>query len=87
MIQKAIKMKKREIKTTTTNLTNITIKMTKFDGMWPISKHYTSMFETGYFPNLLQNLLHELGNYVCTLYNTRMVSKPRRVMWSSLPYK
>jgi ribonuclease HI len=24
-------------------------------GLWPVTKHYTSMFETGHFPNLLQD--------------------------------
>ena len=24
-----------------------------FVGMWPVAEHYTSMFETGHFPNLL----------------------------------
>jgi hypothetical protein len=25
----------------------------KFMGIWPVTEHYTSMFETGHFPNLL----------------------------------
>ena len=33
-------------------------------GLWPVTEHYTSMFETGHFPNLLQDVLHELGTYV-----------------------
>jgi hypothetical protein len=27
-----------------------------FVGTWPVNEHYTSMFETGYFPNLLQDV-------------------------------
>jgi hypothetical protein len=34
------------------------------------------MFETGHFPNLLQNVLHALGTYVRPLYDTRRVSEP-----------
>jgi hypothetical protein len=39
-----------------------------FMGIGPVVEHYTSMFETGHFPNLLQAVLHELGAYVrpCT---------------------
>jgi hypothetical protein len=33
-------------------------------GLWPITEHYTSMFEMGHFPNLLQDVLHALGTYV-----------------------
>jgi hypothetical protein len=33
-------------------------------GFWPVTEHYTSMFKTGHFPNLLQNVLHALGTYV-----------------------
>jgi hypothetical protein len=33
-------------------------------GLWPVTGHYTSMFETGHFPNLLQDVLHTLGTYV-----------------------
>jgi hypothetical protein len=33
-------------------------------GLWPVTEHYTSMFETGHFPNLLQDVLHALGTYV-----------------------
>jgi hypothetical protein len=36
----------------------------KFVGMWPAAEHYTSMFESGHFPNLLQDVLHVLGTYV-----------------------
>jgi ribosomal protein L12E/L44/L45/RPP1/RPP2 len=32
-----------------------------FVGIWPITEHYTSMFETGHFPNLLYDVLHALG--------------------------
>jgi hypothetical protein len=42
-----------------------------FMGFGPITKHYTSMFETGHFPNLLQEVLHALGTYVRPLYETR----------------
>jgi hypothetical protein len=35
-----------------------------FVGIWPITEHYTSMFETGHFPNLLQDVLHTLGTYI-----------------------
>jgi hypothetical protein len=34
------------------------------------------MFEAGYFPNLLQGVLHELGNYVRPLYDTWRVTEP-----------
>jgi ribosomal protein L12E/L44/L45/RPP1/RPP2 len=39
-----------------------------FMGFGPVVEHYTSMFETGHFPNLLQEVLHALGTYVrpCT---------------------
>jgi hypothetical protein len=33
-------------------------------GLWPVTEHYTSMFETDHFPNLLQDVLHALGTYV-----------------------
>jgi hypothetical protein len=49
--------------------------------MWPIAEHYTLMFETGYFPNLLQNVLHELGIYVRPLCDTRRVSEPPRACY------
>jgi hypothetical protein len=45
-------------------------------GLWPVTKHYTSMFETGHFPNLLQNVLHALGTYVRPLYEIRRVYEP-----------
>jgi hypothetical protein len=32
-----------------------------FMGFGPVVEHYTSMFETGHFPNLLQEVLHALG--------------------------
>ena len=35
-----------------------------FMGFGPVTEHYTSMFETGHFPNLLQDVLHALGTYV-----------------------
>jgi hypothetical protein len=47
-----------------------------FVGIWPIMEHYTSMFETGHFPNLLQDVLHALGTYARPLYDTRRVSEP-----------
>jgi hypothetical protein len=39
-----------------------------FMGFGPVVEHYTSMFEMGHFPNLLQEVLHALGTYVhpCT---------------------
>jgi hypothetical protein len=52
-----------------------------FVGIWPITKHYTSMFETRHFPNLLQDLLHALGTYVRPLYDTRRVSEPPRACY------
>ena len=42
-----------------------------FMGFGPVVEHYTSMFETGHFPNLLQEVLHALGTYVRPLYETR----------------
>jgi hypothetical protein len=45
-------------------------------GLWPITEYYTSMFETGHFPNLLQDVLHALGTYVRPLYETRRVCGP-----------
>jgi hypothetical protein len=47
-----------------------------FLGFGPVVEHYTSMFETGHFPNLLQEVLHALGTYVRPLYETRRVSEP-----------
>jgi hypothetical protein len=47
-----------------------------FVGIWPVTEHYTSMLETGHFPNLLQDVLHALGTYVRPLYDTRRVSEP-----------
>jgi hypothetical protein len=52
-----------------------------FVGMWPITEHYTSMFETGQFPNLLHNVLHALGTYIRPLYDTRRVSEPPRACY------
>jgi hypothetical protein len=37
-------------------------------GLWPVTEHYTSMFEKGHFPNLLQDILHALGTYYRPLY-------------------
>ena len=42
-----------------------------FVGLWPVVEHYTSMFETGHFPNFLQDVLHALETYVRPLYDTR----------------
>jgi hypothetical protein len=39
-----------------------------FVGIWPVTEHYTSMFETGHFANVLHDVLHELGTYVRPLY-------------------
>jgi hypothetical protein len=50
-------------------------------GLWPITEHYTSMFETGHFPNLLQDVLHALGTYVRPLYETRRVYEPPRACY------
>jgi hypothetical protein len=52
-----------------------------FLGFGPIVEHYTSMFETGHFPNLLQEVLHALGTYVRPLYKTRRVSEPPRACY------
>jgi hypothetical protein len=45
-------------------------------GLWPITEHYTSMFEMGHFPNLLQDVLHALVTYVRPLYETKRVYEP-----------
>jgi hypothetical protein len=50
-------------------------------GLWPVTEHYTSMFETGHFPNLLQDVLHALGTYVRLLYKTRQVYEPPRACY------
>jgi hypothetical protein len=55
-----------------------------FVGMWPVAEHYTSMFETGHFPNLLQDVLHALGTCVRPLYDTRRVSEPLGLVTTSL---
>jgi hypothetical protein len=52
-----------------------------FMGFGPVIEHYTSMFETGHFPNLLQEVLHALGTYVRPLYETRQVSEPPRACY------
>jgi hypothetical protein len=52
-----------------------------FMGFGPVTKHYTSMFETGHFPNLLQDVLHALGTYVRPLYETRRVCEPPRACY------
>jgi hypothetical protein len=46
-------------------------------GFGPITEHYTSMFETGHFPNPL----HALRTYVRTLYETSRVSEPPRACY------
>jgi hypothetical protein len=53
-----------------------------FVGIWPVTEHYTSMFETGHFPNLL----HALGTYVRPLYDTRRVSEPLGLATISLTF-
>jgi hypothetical protein len=50
-------------------------------GLWPVTEHYTLMFETGHFPNLLQDVLHALGTYVRPLYETRRVYEPLRACY------
>jgi hypothetical protein len=50
-------------------------------GLWPITEHYTSIFETGHFPNLLQDVLHALRTYVRPLYETRRVYEPPRAFY------
>jgi hypothetical protein len=52
-----------------------------FMGSGPITEHYTSMFETGHFPNLLQDVLHTLGTYVRPLYETRRLCEPPRACY------
>ena len=52
-----------------------------FMAIWSVTEHYTSMFETGHFPNLLQDVLHVLGTYVRPLYETRRVSEPPRACY------
>jgi hypothetical protein len=47
-----------------------------FMGFGTVTEHYTSMVETGHFPNLLQDMLHALGTYVRPLYETRRVCEP-----------
>jgi hypothetical protein len=50
-------------------------------GLWTVTEHYTSMIETGHFPNLLQDVLHTLGTYVRPLYETRQVYEPPRACY------
>jgi hypothetical protein len=50
-------------------------------GIGHVPEHYTSMFEIGHFPNLLQNVLHALGTYVQPLYETRRVYEPPRACY------
>jgi hypothetical protein len=40
------------------------------------------MFETGHFPNLLEDVLHALGTYVRPLYETMRVCKPPRACYN-----
>jgi hypothetical protein len=49
--------------------------------LWLVTEHYTSMFETRHFPNLLQDVLHALGTYVRPLYETRQVCEPPRACY------
>jgi hypothetical protein len=39
------------------------------------------MFETGHFPNLLQDVLHALGTYIRSLNETRQVYEPPRACY------
>jgi hypothetical protein len=57
-----------------------------FVGIWPVTEHYTSMFETGHFPNLLQDVLHALGTYIRPLYETRRVYEPLGLATTSLTF-
>jgi hypothetical protein len=57
-----------------------------FMGFGPVTEHYTSMFETGHFPNLLQDVLHALGTYVRPLYETRRVCEPPGLATTSLAF-
>jgi hypothetical protein len=50
-------------------------------GIWHVTEHYTSMFEARHFPNLLQDVLHALGTYVRSLYETRRVYEPPRACY------
>jgi hypothetical protein len=52
-----------------------------FMGFGPVTEHYTSMFETGHVPNLLQDVLHALRTYVRPLYETRRVCEPPRAFY------
>jgi hypothetical protein len=52
-----------------------------FVGMWPVTEHYTSMFEMGHFSNLLQDVLHALGTYVRPIFDTRQVSELPRACY------
>jgi hypothetical protein len=52
-----------------------------FVGLWLVAEHYTSMFETRHFPNLLQDVMHALGTYVRPIYDKRRVSKPPRACY------
>jgi hypothetical protein len=52
-----------------------------FMGFGPVTEYYTSMFQIGHFPNLLQDVLHALGTYVRPLYETRRVCEPPRASY------
>jgi hypothetical protein len=52
-----------------------------FMGLGPITEHYTLMFETKHFPNLLHDVLYALGTYVRPLYETRRVCEPPRACY------
>jgi hypothetical protein len=56
-------------------------KQDHYVGLWPVTEHYTSMFETGHFPNLLTDVLYALGTYVRPLYKTRQVCEPPRACY------
>jgi hypothetical protein len=52
-----------------------------FMGFGPVVEHYTSLFKTGHFPNLLQEVLRALGTYIRPLYEIRRVRKPLRACY------
>jgi hypothetical protein len=52
-----------------------------FEVIWHVNEHYTSMFETVHFPNLLQDVLHALGTSIRALYETRQVFEPPRACY------
>jgi hypothetical protein len=52
-----------------------------FMGLGPVTEHYTLMFKTVHFPNLLQDVFHALGTYVRPLYETRRMCEPPRACY------